>query len=87
MTPVEVDIVDALARRLRATLGSPLQRDLLAAAGMLTMIGAIALWKPVLALFLFGALLVIAAFVASIVTTAAPGKELSDGDGQSGPAN
>lgn len=62
--------MDTLARRLREMLSSPAQRDLLGFIGIAVMLLALALWKPLLGLFLFGAVILAVAFVVSMVATA-----------------
>ena len=82
-----IDLVDTAVRGLRTALASPAQRDAIAVVGILMMVGAVALWRPLLGLFVFGAVVLAGSLLASLLLASTGTKEASDGDGQSGPAN
>jgi hypothetical protein len=65
----EQELVDGAARWLRAVLASPAGRDLAAVFFVGCMVAAVALWKPLLGLFMLGVAGLAVTLASSFVAT------------------
>jgi hypothetical protein len=73
-------LIDGATRWLRQTLARPAGRDAVAVVSVLCMVAAVALWQPLVGLFMLGVAGLVIAVVVSFGATAGP-SETEQGDG------